>query len=59
VSRRDKVTDDQVRERMQKQWPDAEKRKLATFEIKNADSDMILPIVIKIDKQLRENGKIW
>lgn len=59
VSRRDKVTEDQVRERMQKQWPDAEKRKLATFEIKNADSDMILPIVIKIDKQLRENGKIW
>mgnify|MGYP000403938432 CR=1 FL=1 len=59
VSRRDKVSEKQVRERMQKQWPDAEKRKLASFELKNADTDMILPVVLKIDKQLRENGKIW
>ena len=59
VSRRDGVTEQQVRERMNKQWPDSKKRKLATLEIKNADWDMILPGVIKIDKQLREYGKIW
>ena len=59
VRRRDRSTEEQVRERMQKQWPDSEKRKLATVEIKNADSDLILPGIIKIDKQLRENGKIW
>lgn len=59
VSRRDGATEQQVRERMQMQWSDAEKRKLATLEIKNADPDLILPGIIKIDKQLRENGKIW
>jgi dephospho-CoA kinase len=59
VRQRDNVSEEQVRERMQKQWTDAEKRKLATIEIKNADSDLILPGIIKIDKQLREYGKIW
>ncbi|WP_167615067.1 dephospho-CoA kinase [Maribellus sediminis] len=59
VMKRDKVTEQQVIERIKKQWPDSEKRKLATAEIKNSDSDLILPGIIKIDKQLRENGKIW
>ena len=59
VMKRDKVTEQQVVERIKKQWPDSEKRKLATLEIKNSDSDLILPGIIKIDKQLREDGKIW
>jgi dephospho-CoA kinase len=59
VRKRDRISMELVRERMEKQWSDSEKRKLATTEIKNADSDLILPVVIKIDKQLREHGKIW
>ncbi len=59
VMKRDKISEQQVMERIKKQWPDSEKRKLATLEIKNSDSDLILPGIIKIDKQLRENGKIW
>ena len=59
VSKRDEADREQVRSRIQKQWPDEEKRKLATIEIVNDNKNLILPEIIKIDKQLRENGKIW
>lgn len=59
VSKRDNVSESQVKERIRKQWPDSEKRKLANLEIKNADTDLILPVILKIDKQLKEYGKIW
>lgn len=59
VTRRDGSLPEQVKLRMQKQWSDEEKRKLATIEIRNADRDFIIPQIIKIDKNLREHGKIW
>ena len=59
VLKREGVRLEQVKERIQKQWNDEEKRKLASLEIRNADNDMIIPQIIKIDKQLREYGKIW
>lgn len=59
VSKRDGSDREQIRSRIQKQWPDEEKRKLATFEITNDNKNLIIPEIIKIDKQLRENGKIW
>ena len=59
VLKREGVRLEQVKERIQKQWNDEEKRKLASLEIRNADNDMIIPLIIKIDKQLREYGKIW
>jgi len=59
VSKRDNVTFDQVRERITNQWTDKQKRKLASLEIKNDNTELIIPQLIKIDKQLKENGKIW
>ncbi len=59
VTKRDNSEPTQVKERIDKQWTDEVKRKLATVEIKNDNKDLIIPQIIKIDKQLREYGKIW
>ena len=59
VIKRDGSLPQQVKERMQKQWSDEEKRKLASMEINNSENELILPQIIKIDKQLKEYGKIW
>ena len=59
VTKRDRSRLTEIKERMQKQWSDEEKRKLASIEIRNADHDLIIPQIIKIDKQLKEYGKIW
>ena len=59
VMTRDGSSRGQVEERMQKQWSDKEKRKLATIEIKNDNRELLLPQIIRIDKQLKEYGKIW
>lgn len=59
VSKRDKVTKEQVKERIRKQWTDQQKRKLATLEIKNDNKELLIPQIIEIDKQIRKDGKIW
>lgn len=59
VTMRDGSSREQVIERMNRQWSDEEKRKLASIEIKNDNRELILPQIVKIDKQLREYGKIW
>ena len=48
-----------VKSRMAKQWTDEQKRKLATLEIINDNSNLVLPQIINIDTQLKEYGKIW
>ncbi len=59
VIKRDKTLENQIKERIAKQWTDEQKRKLATIEIKNADNDLIIPQIIKIDNQIKKHGKIW
>lgn len=59
VIQRDNSTKEQVLARMSKQWSDEEKRKLATFEIVNDNSILIIPQILEIDKQLKTDGKIW
>lgn len=59
VAARDGATPQQVRERMSKQWNDEQKRPLANLEIINNNSELIIPQVLKTDKQLKEYGKIW
>jgi dephospho-CoA kinase len=59
VVKRDKTDPEKVKERIQKQWSDNEKSKLASLEIINDNSHLIIPQIIQIDKTLRENGKIW
>lgn len=57
--KRDETSENQVKERMSKQLTDEQKRALATVEIKNADNDLIIPQIIKIDNQIKKHGKIW
>ncbi len=59
VMKRDGVTENLVRERMDKQWPDEEKEKLANMVLKNDNNRLLIPEIIKIDKNLKEYGKIW
>lgn len=59
VSKRDKTTPEHVKERIQKQWTDKQKRELATLEIKNDNKELLIPQIIEIDKQIRKYGKVW
>lgn len=59
VMKRDEVTENLVRERMDKQWPDEEKEKRANMVLKNDNNRLLIPEIIKIDKNLKEYGKIW
>ena len=59
VMKRDGTDTKKIRERMEKQWPDSEKRKLASIELVNDDKNLIIPQIIKIDENLRLYGKIW
>ncbi|MCF6333317.1 MAG: dephospho-CoA kinase [Draconibacterium sp.] len=59
VMKRDDITKKQIEERMDRQWTDEQKRKLASVEIKNNNRDLIIPQIIKIDNQLKKYGKIW
>lgn len=56
---RDETVPEKVLARMQMQWTDEQKRKLATFEIVNDNRELIIPKIIQIDKNLRTHGKIW
>ena len=59
IVERENVDAEKVKERIQRQWTDDEKRKFASFEIVNDNSSLIIPQIIKIDKNIREYGKIW
>ncbi|HYQ57547.1 MAG TPA: dephospho-CoA kinase [Draconibacterium sp.] len=59
VTRRDGSNTEAVKERMSKQWNDKQKRELASLEIRNDNKSILIPRIIKIDKQLKEYGKIW
>ena len=59
VMKRDNLSQDQVVARIKNQWPDDEKRKLATTVIINDNKNLIIPQIIEIDKKLKRDGKIW
>ena len=59
VVKRDGITEALVVERIKKQWSDGEKQKLASVVIKNDNKNLIIPEILKIDKNLKEYGKIW
>lgn len=59
VIKRDNVSENQIRERMARQWPDEKKQNLADIVLHNNNKNLIVPEIIKIDKKLRINGKIW
>jgi len=59
ILNRDNASVKQIEERMANQWEDDLKRELASVELVNDDTKLLIPQIIKIDKQLREHGKIW
>jgi dephospho-CoA kinase len=59
VTKRENIAPGTVRERMAKQWPDEEKRKLANLEIVNDNKKLIIPQILETDKNLKTHGKIW
>lgn len=59
VMERDGATEEEVRQRMSKQLPDAEKQKLASKVLMNDNKSLLIPQIIEIDKNLKEYGKIW
>lgn len=59
LSKRDNSSKKEIKARIKKQWNDEQKRKLATLEIKNDNKQLIIPQILKIDKQIKEYGKIW
>lgn len=59
VMARDGITEQMVRERMQKQWCEEEKEKLASKILVNDNKNLMIPEIIQIDKNLKEHGKIW
>ncbi len=59
VSKRDNTKRELVKARIERQWTDTEKIAFANAEIRNDNSELIIPQIIKIDKNLREYGKIW
>ncbi|GGC21355.1 dephospho-CoA kinase [Parapedobacter defluvii] len=53
VMQRDGVTAEQVKARMERQWPDERKRQLADFVIVNDGIQALIPQVLALDKQFR------
>ena len=56
VMKRDKITPELVKQRIQNQLSDAEKIKLADFVISNNENELIIPQIVEIDKKIRAHG---
>jgi dephospho-CoA kinase len=56
VVKRDKISTEMVIQRMNNQWKDEEKIKLADYVIGNNDRELIIPQIVEIDKKLRAHG---
>lgn len=59
VMARNGLTEQSVRERMKSQWPEDKKRTLADVCLENDNHHMLLPEIIRMDKNLKKYGTIW
>ena len=59
VAARDGVSREMVIRRMEKQWSEEKKAKLAGKILLNDNKNLILPEIINIDRNLKKNGTIW
>jgi dephospho-CoA kinase len=59
VTERDGVDAGTVKKRMKKQWPEVDKQKLADKILENDNKKLIIPEIIRIDKNVKTHGKIW
>ena len=53
VRKRDGISTEQVMTRMERQWPEEAKRKLADFVIVNDGVQALIPQVMALDKRFR------
>ena len=56
VMLREHTTEEEVRSRISRQWPDQEKVKLANYTIMNNNGELIIPQLIELDKNFRAYG---
>ncbi len=56
VIKRDLHTEEQVRQRMESQWGDDQKIKLADFIIQNNGRELVIPQILKIFNTIMANG---
>ena len=59
VQKRDGESIRSIKNRISKQYPENIKMKMADFVLYNDNRHLVIPEIIKIDKKLREHGKIW
>jgi dephospho-CoA kinase len=56
VMKRDGITIELVKQRIENQWTDEQRMGLADYIINNNDDELIIPQIIEIDKKIRTNG---
>lgn len=56
VLARENTTEEDIRNRISKQWPDEEKMKLATYILKNNNEELLLPRLIELDIKFKTHG---
>jgi dephospho-CoA kinase len=59
VIKRDHTTAEAIIQRMQNQFSDAEKMKMADFIIENNDNQLVIPQILKLDQLLKSNSHVW
>jgi len=59
VIRRDHLSAELVKQRINNQMPDSQKMKMADYIIENSNKKLLLPQIIELDKLIRRDGKNW
>ena len=58
VIKRDHLSEDLVKQRINNQMPESQKIKMVDFIIENSDKKLLFPQIIELDKLIRKDGKI-
>jgi len=59
VIKRDHISEELVKQRINNQMPEAQKIKMVDFIIENRVEKLLFPQIIELDKLIRTDGKIW
>jgi len=59
VIRRDHISEELVKQRINNQMPEAQKIKMVDFIVENSNERLLFPQIIELDKLIRKDGKIW
>jgi dephospho-CoA kinase len=53
VVKRDQVSEEQVKSRMQNQWPESKKEEFSDFVIDNNEKDLLIPQVLSVHEEIK------